>query len=347
VPLFLKSVGIDGILPLPITTTELKGGDNMHKGVFLDLASLAEADLDLAELRAVLPQWQMHAATAPEQRAERIADADVLVVNKVVLDEPLLRAASKLKLICITATGTNNIDLHTAAELGIVVSNVTAYATDSVAQHVMAVMLAHHTRLLDYHAAVKRGDWSRSPQFCLLDYPVRELRDMTLGIVGYGELGHGVEKLARAFGMHILLAQRPGGEARAGRVPLDELLQRADVVTLHVPLAENTRNLIDARALSLMQPHALLINTARGPVVDNRALADALRQGVIGGAALDVLDVEPPPLDHPLLADDIPNLILTPHTAWAGRQARQNVVDQTVANIQAWQRGAPRNQVMA
>ena len=317
----------------------------MKAGVFLDLASLHESDLDLSRLQASLPDWRFFPATAPEQRIERIADAEVVVLNKVVLDEAVLRALPRLKLISLTATGTNNIDLRTAAELGITVSNVRAYATDSVAQHVMAVMLAHHTRLLDYHAAVTRGDWSRSHQFCLLDYPVRELRDMTLGIVGYGELGRGVEHLARAFGMRILIAQRPGGGPQAGRVPLDELLAQADVVSLHVPLAPNTEKLIDARRLGLMQPHALLINTARGAVVDNQALADALRAGRIGGAAMDVLDVEPPPLDHPLLAGDLPNLILTPHTAWAGRQARQNVVDQTVANIEAYLSGRPRNTV--
>ena len=317
----------------------------MKAGVFLDLASLHESDLDLSRLQASLPDWRFFPATSPEQRIERLADAEVVVLNKVVLDEAVLRALPRLKLISLTATGTNNIDLRTAAELGITVSNVRGYATDSVAQHVMAVMLAHHTRLFDYHAAVTRGDWSRSSQFCLLDYPVRELRDMTLGIVGYGELGRGVEHLARAFGMRILIAQRPGGGPQAGRVPLDDLLAQADVVSLHVPLAANTEKLIDARRLGLMQPHALLINTARGGVVDNHALAEALRTGSIGGAAMDVLDVEPPPLDHPLLAVDLPNLILTPHTAWAGRQARQNVVDQTVANIEAYLAGKPRNVV--
>ncbi len=319
----------------------------MTSGVVLDLASLHPADLDLSGLKSCLPAWRFFDATAQEERIAHIGDAQVVVLNKVVLDEPILRALPRLRLICLTATGTNNVDLATASELGVVVSNVRAYATDSVAQHVMAMILAHHTRLLEYNAAVRRGDWSRSPQFCLLDYPVRELRGMTLGIVGYGELGHGVERLARAFGMEVLISQRPGGEPAPGRMPLEELLQRADVVTLHVPLAPNTEHLIDARHLALMQPHALLVNAARGAVVDNRALADALRDGTIGGAAIDVLDREPPPADHPLLAGDIPNLILTPHTAWAGRQARQNVVEQTLANIEGFLQGHPRNQVLA
>lgn len=317
----------------------------MTTGVFLDLASIAESDLDLSGLRACLPHWRMHAMSSPGQVVTRIADAEVVVTNKVVLDENALCAAASLKLVSVTATGTNNIDLQACARLGIRVSNVTAYATDSVAQHVLAVILAHHTRLLQYDPAVRRGDWSRSPQFCLLDYPVRELRDMTLGIIGYGELGQGVAHLARAFGMRILVAQRPGGAAAPGRLPLDQLLARSDVVSLHVPLADNTEHLIDEQALRRMQPHALLVNTARGAVVDNLALARALREGWIGGAALDVLDREPPPLDHPLLAEDIPNLILTPHTAWAGRRARQAVVDQTVANIRGWLNGDPRNLV--
>ena len=319
----------------------------MQKGVFLDLASLAESDLDLRQLEASLGDWRMYPATLPEQRRERIGEAEVVVVNKVVLDEEVLSSAPGLRLICITATGTNNVDLKAAARLGIAVSNVTAYATDSVAQHVMGLMLAHHMRLLEYNAAVRRGDWSRSLQFCLLDYPVRELNGMTLGIVGYGELGRGVERLARAFGMRVLIAQRPAGELQEGRIELEALLTQVDVLSLHVPLAANTENLINSRRLRLMKPHALLINTSRGAVVDNAALAQALRAGLIGGAALDVLDTEPPPLDHPLLAADVPNLILTPHTAWAGRGARQNVVDQTVANIKAFIGGKPRNRVTA
>jgi glycerate dehydrogenase len=315
------------------------------RGVFLDLASLAEADLDLSAFEPLFDDWRTYPRAAPAEVIERIADAEVVVTNKVVLDETVLRAAPKLKLVCLTATGYNNVDIETARELGIVVSNAVAYATDSVVQHVFALILAHHTRLFDYNAAVRRGDWSRSSQFGLLDYPVRELRGMTFGIVGYGELGHGVARIAEAFGMHVLVSARPGGPPAPGRTPFEEALEKADVLTLHVPLLENTRHLIDADALARMKPTAFLVNTARGAVVDNAALANALRQGTIGGAGIDVLDVEPPPLDHPLLADDIPNLILTPHSAWAGRQARQNVVDETVANIRAFQAGETRNRV--
>jgi glycerate dehydrogenase len=317
----------------------------MH-AVFLDLASLAEQDLDLSAFETTVDDWRTFAATAPPERLGNIGDAEIVVTNKVVLDDAVLRAAPNVKLICLTATGYNNVDVDTARELGITVCNISGYATDSVVQHVFALMLAHHTRLFDYTAAVRHGDWSRSPRFCLLDYPVRELRGMTLGIVGYGELGHGVARIAEAFGMRVLVSQRPGGPTKAGRVPFAEVLRESDVITLHVPLLDNTHHLIDATALAAMKTDALLINTARGAVVDNVALAEALRDGVIGGAAIDVLDVEPPPLDHPLLADDIPNLIVTPHSAWAGRQARQNAVDETVANIQAFLEGRPRNRVV-
>ncbi len=305
----------------------------MQSGVLLDLDTLAESDLDLSELKAVVPQWRMYPGTVAEEVDHRIADAELVLTNKVVLKRENLVQAKRLKLICILATGTNNVDLQAARELGISVCNVTAYATDSVAQHVMALILAHHTRLLQYTQAVQNGDWCRSRQFCLLDYPVRELRDLSLGVIGYGDLGQGVARLARAFGMQVLIGRRPGGEVQAGRLHVDELVSRADIITLHVPLAENTHHLIDARRLALMPSHALLVNTARGAVVDNQALAHALRSGQIGGAALDVLDQEPPPADHPLLAADLPNLIITPHTAWAGRKARQRVIDQSLDNI--------------
>ena len=220
----------------------------MH-AVFLDLASLAEQDLDLSAFATTVDDWRTFAATAPPERVGNIGDAEIVVTNKVVLDDAVLRAAPNVKLICLTATGYNNVDVDTARELGITVCNISGYATDSVVQHVLALMLAHHTRLFDYTAAVRHGDWSRSPRFCLLDYPVRELRGMTLGIVGYGELGHGVARIAEAFGMRVLVSQRPGGPTKAGRVPFAEVLRESDVITLHVPLLDNTHHLIDATAL--------------------------------------------------------------------------------------------------
>ncbi|MEA3292623.1 MAG: NAD(P)-dependent oxidoreductase, partial [Pseudomonadota bacterium] len=230
-------------------------------------------------------------------------------------------------------------------EFGITVCNVRDYATPAVVQHTFALMLALTTRLFEYSADVREGAWQRSRTFCLLDYPIRELHGKTLGFVGYGVLGRGVAAVAEAFGMQVRLAQRPGGPSRAGRIPLAELLPAVDVLSLHCPLTPHTEGLIGAEELRRMKSDALLINTARGAIVNSPALADALREGEIGGAGIDVLDREPPPGDHPLLAPDIPNLIVSPHTAWASREARQRLADQMSENLVAWQRGAPRNVV--
>jgi len=314
--------------------------------VFLDRATVARGDLDLTRLQSACARWSFYDYTRPEETATRLTGAQVAVTNKVLLDRAALAAAPDLRLVCLTATGTNNVDLDAARHLGIAVANVTGYATAAVVQHVFALMLAHATRLLDYRAAVAAGAWSTSPQFCLLDFPIFELAGKTLGIVGYGELGRAVARVAQVFGMGVLIAQRPGGPPQEGRLPLAELLPRVDVLTLHCPLADNTRNLIGAAELARMRPTALLVNTARGGLVDGKALAAALRAGTIGGAALDVLSVEPPPLGHPLLAPDIPNLILTPHTAWASREARQRVLDEVAENIHAFAAGERRNRVV-
>lgn len=314
-------------------------------GVFLDQETVDNDDLDLGRLRAALPDWRWYRVTRPEEVIPRIAEANVVVSNKVHLDEAALRAAPNLRLIAIAATGTNNVDLDAAHRLGIAVSNIRAYATPAVVQHVFALMLALSTKLIDYHQAVREGRWQRAPQFCLLDYPVREIAGKTLGIVGYGELGRGVARVAETFGMNVLVAGRPGRPAEPGRVPLPELLPQVDVLSLHTPLTPETRGLIGARELALMKSDALLINTARGGIVDEAALADALRQGRLGGAGVDVLSVEPPTDTNPLLAPDIPNLIVTPHTAWASREARQRAVDQVAENIRAFLAGTPRNLV--
>jgi glycerate dehydrogenase len=284
-------------------------------------------------------------STQPEQVPERIEAAQVVISNKVLLDAETLGSAQALKLICVAATGTNNVDLPAAAALGIPVCNVRDYATPAVAQHVFALILALTTRLLDYRQAVAAGAWGQARQFCLLDFPIRELTGKTFGVIGYGVLGKAVAHLAEAFGMEVLIAQRPGGPATAGRVPVAELLPQVDILSLHCPLTEQTRGLIGAAELAAMRRDALLINTARGGLVDEAALADALRRGTIGGAGFDVLTVEPPRGGNPLLADDIPNLIVTPHTAWASREARQRMVAELAANITSFAAGTPRNQV--
>jgi glycerate dehydrogenase len=319
---------------------------SLETGVFLDLESVDRGDLDLAPLKAACSSWRWHAATDPPETAERVCDAEVVVSNKVVLDRAVLRQARRLRLVCVAATGTNNLDLEAARERGIAVANVTGYATPSVVQHVFSLILALTTRLPDYQRAVTDGAWQRSRQFCLLDFPIRELAGLTLGIVGYGELGRGVARLAEAFGMGVLLAQRPGGPPRQERLPLQELLPKVDVLSLHCPLTAQTRNLIGSNELALMKSDALLINTARGGILDELALAEALRSGRLGGAGIDVLSREPPRDGSPLLAPGIPNLILTPHIAWASRQSRQRLLDQVAENIRAFQGGVVRNRVV-
>lgn len=317
----------------------------LSRGVLLDLASINRGDLDLSPLESVCAHWEVHDHTAPGETRLRISDAELVVSNKVVLDRRLLQSAPGLELVCIAATGTNNVDLQAARELGIAVTNVRGYATPAVAQHVFALMLAHATRLFDYRQAVLDGAWARSDQFCLLDYPIRELAGRALGILGYGELGRAVAKIAPAFGMDVLVAEHPGGPPQPDRLSLSELLPRVDVLTLHCPLAENTRNLIGAEELALMKPDALLIDTARGGIVEEQALADALRKGIIGAAAVDVLTVEPPRDGSPLLDPSIPNLIVTPHVAWASREARQRLVCEVAENIRAVAEGRGRNRV--
>ncbi len=318
---------------------------NINRGVLLDRDTLSIDDLDFRRLESTLSDWQLYPLTGPEEVAERVAGAEVVVSNKVVLPREVLETASRLKLICVAATGTNNIDLQAAKDLDIPVTNARSYGTASVVQHVFSLILALTTRLAEHQLAATNGTWGQSPMFCVFDFPFRELAGKTIGIVGYGELGRGVEKVARAFDMEVMIAQRPGGEERAGRVPLDELLQHSDVVSLHVPLADNTHNLIGERELDLMKPDALLINTARGGIVDEAALAAALRRGDLGGAGFDVLTAEPPVMGNPLLDYVGTNLILTPHVAWASREARQRLVNQVADIIEAFKRGEMRNQV--
>ncbi|OOG27141.1 glycerate dehydrogenase [Thioalkalivibrio denitrificans] len=317
-----------------------------ERGVFLDLETVDRDDLDLNALRSTLSHWEMHPYTGSEEVGARIAGAQVVVSNKVVLDAAAIESAPDLRLICVAATGTNNVDLETARKRGVTVCNVRDYATAAVSQHVFAMILALTTRLNAYQRDVAEGRWQESRQFCLLDHPIRELEGLTLGIIGYGALGQGVARAAKAFGLNVAVAESlvsPGRDK--ARWPLERLLAESDIISLHCPLTEQTHHLIDADALEAMKSDALLINTARGAIVDNAALATALRQGIIGGAGIDVLEQEPPPPDHPLLARDIPNLILTPHIAWAAREARQRVIDQVAANIRAFIAGDPRNVV--
>lgn len=307
--------------------------------VFLDSATLD--DLDFSALDASFDRLTLHSASAPEQVIERLRGAQVAISNKVPLTEQVLAACPELRLVLISATGTNNVDLAAARARGITVCNCQGYGTASVAQHCLMLLLALAGNLTDYQAAVRAGRWQQAAQFCLLDFPIMELSGKTLGILGHGELGGAVARLAEAFGMRVLLGQLPGRPARPGYLPLEQLLPQLDALSLHCPLTEQTRHLIGARELALLKPGALLINTARGGLVDEQALADALRSGHLGGAASDVLSEEPPRNGNPLLAPDIPRLILTPHCAWGSREARQRILEQLAENARAFRAGAP------
>ena len=315
------------------------------KAVFLDYASLDQNDLDFSELHAVFENLTLYPASTEEQVLERIQDVDVVITNKVRISAEVIQQLPQLKLILISATGTNNVDLVQAKKSGIVLCNCQAYGTSAVAQHTLMLMLALSTSVIQYHQAVQKGEWQKAQQFCLLDFPIVELAGKTLGIIGYGELGQAVAQLAKAFGMQIMVGALPNRPQHEGRVQLDELLSQADYVSLHCPLTAETKDLIDAKAFDRMKSSAFLINCARGGIVNEQALADALIHKKIAGAATDVLTVEPPKQGNVLLNIDIPNLIITPHSAWGSVDARQRIVQQLMENVKAFQNGQSIRQV--
>jgi glycerate dehydrogenase len=279
--------------------------------------------------------WRDYDTTRPEQVEERLKEATVAVVNKLPLGADLLARLPSLRLVAVAATGTDNVDLGFCRSRGIEVRNVCGYARETLPEHVMMLVLALSRNLIGYREDVREGLWQRAGQFCLHTREIRDLHGAALGLVGYGTLGRGVGRLARAFGMEVLIAERRGAEeSREGRTPFEEVLRRADVLSLHVPLDGETRGLIGRAELALMKPSAILINCARGGVVDEAALAGALREGKIAGAGVDVLSAEPPGDDNPLLDPSLPNLVVTPHVAWAGRRAQQALADQLVDNIE-------------
>jgi glycerate dehydrogenase len=315
------------------------------QGVFLDLDSVHPSDLDLAQLQDCLPHWQFYRHTGPDDLLARIQTADVVVTNKVPLTASSIQASRELQLICVAATGTNNIDLAAASAAGVVVSNATDYATASVVEHVFAMLLTLSRRLDGYRQRVHAGDWTNSPHFCLFDETIDELAGKRLGIIGYGVLGRAVANLARAFSLQVDVAQRVHDTPLPDRLPLPQLLASCDVISLHCPLTEQTRGLIGATQLRQMKDTALLINTARGGIVDEQALLRALQQGWIAGAGIDVLAEEPPSASNALLQYESPRLIVTPHVAWASRAARQRLIGEITANIVAFATGSPRNRV--
>lgn len=315
------------------------------KTVFLDYDTVSAGDLDLSGLRRVAGDLTLYDMDE-SQTSERISGAEVVALNGARLSRESLLGAPALKLVALAATGTDNVDLDAARALGIAVCNVRAYCTASVVQQVWGLILSLTQHVDDYSRFVRSGSWMRDDLATVLGYPFRELQGRVFGVVGWGDLGRGAARVAEAFGMRVIVANRRGEAARPDRMELTQLLGVADILSLHCPLNDSTRNLIGAHELALMKPDALLINTARGALVDGHALRLALKAGRLGGAGIDVFPREPPPLGEALLDPAIPNLLLTPHIAWAAREARQRCLDEMAANIQDFRGGGRRGRVV-
>lgn len=284
-------------------------------------------------------EWSEFGETPPGEVVERLAPATIAICNKLPLRAETLPQLPKLRLIAVAATGVDNVDLAYCRSHNIAVCNTRGYAVNSLPEHALMLMLALRRNLMAYRDDVKAGRWHEAKQFCLLDHPIGDLRGATLGIVGFGTLGKSMAQLGRAVGMEVIVAVR---DDRAG---FEEVLRRSDVLSLHCPLTQETKNLIGADELAQMKPDAILINTARGGLIDDHALIEALKNGRLAGAGIDVLRNEPPREGNPLLEVDLPNLIVTPHNAWASRQAMQTLADQLIDNLEAFVSGSPQNLV--
>lgn len=292
-------------------------------------------------------EFKVYGRTSRDQVAERIADADIVITNKVPLRQEAIEQAGQLKMVAVAATGTDNVDLAACAAQGVIVSNIRGYAVNTVPEHVFALIFALRRSIVAYRESVKAGRWYDAQQFCYFDYPIKDLAGSTLGIVGKGTLGEAVAGIARALGMRVLFAARKGDRASdSSYTPFEQLLAESDVITLHCPLNEHTRDLISTQEFALMKRKPILINTARGGLVNEPALVQALRKGSISGAGFDVTAPEPPDNQNPLIQLlDMPNFILTPHVAWASDEAVQGLADQLIDNIEAYCQGKPRNVV--
>lgn len=319
----------------------------MKKIVFLDADTLSpETTLRPFEFEHRL---NTYGQTHPDQVAGRVADAHIVITNKVPITAATLADAHCLELVAVAATGYDVIDIEACAQRGVVVSNIRNYAIDTVPEHTFALIFALRRSICAYRDAVRRGRWAEAGQFCFFDHPIRNLAGSTLGVIGDGALGTAVADLGEALGMRVLMSAYKGrNDMGALYTPFEQVLELSDVITLHCPLLPSTQNMIGAAEFELMKQRPLLINTARGGLVDEHALGPALEAGRISGAAFDVVSVEPPPDDHPFMRLlDRPDFILTPHVAWASQQAVQGLADQLVDNIDAFVRGEPRNVVKA
>ena len=318
------------------------------KAAFLDYATMGPDQLDISPLENVVAELELFEYTPAAEVSARISGCEYVFINKVRMTRDIIESSAALRFIGLTATGVDNVDLHAAEENNVAVCNIRAYCTNSVVEHVFAVLLQMTHNVSLYSQSVRAGQWQDASNFCMLDFPIRELSAMTIGIIGYGELGKGVARIAAAFGMDVQVARRPGQTKVVGdgRVELDDLLRDCDAVSLHCPLTDATRNLIGERELQMMKSDAVLVNTARGGLIDSAALVDALNRGAIAAAAIDVLSQEPPVDGDPLLDYKGANLIVTPHVAWASVEARQNAVNRLAENVRAFQDGTKRNRIV-
>ena len=292
-------------------------------------------------------RWAEYGETSPQDVVQRAQTASIVICNKFPMRAETLSQLSHLKLIAVAATGVDNVDLEFCRQNKISVCNTRGYAVNSLPEHALMLMLALRRSLIQYREDIRAGHWYSAKQFCLLDHPIEDLREATLGIIGYGWLGQSMAKLAQAIGMKVLVAEhKKASIIRAGRTKFEDVLRDSDVISLHCPLNEQTKDLISAEELKLMKQRAILINTARGGLINDAALIKALSIQQIAGAGIDVLRTEPPSEDNLLLQADLPNLLITPHNAWASRQAMQALADQLIDNLEAFVRGEPRNLVV-
>jgi glycerate dehydrogenase len=318
----------------------------MQRIVYLERASV------IADVRrpAFAHDWIEYPSTRPEQVVDRLQGCSIAIINKAPLPAAAVDALPDLKMVAVAATGTNIVDLEACRRRGIVVSNIRGYAEHTVPEHVFALLLALSRNLVAWRESVQGGRWQQADQFCLFDHPIRDLHGATLGLIGSGSLGNGVARLAEAFGMRVLRAEHKGAPAlRSGYTDFEQVLREADTITLHCPLTPETEGMIGEVELRAMRRSALLINTARGGLVDEAALIRALRENWIAGAGFDVITAEPPPAGHPMVDPGLlalPNFLLTPHVAWASRPAMQMLANQLIDNIEAFVAGSPRNRVV-
>jgi glycerate dehydrogenase len=314
--------------------------------VFLDLQTF-NPELDLTKVQAPIEHLDCHQLTCAGTLLSRCQNKEVIITNKVVLNREILSQLPQLKLICIAATGTNNVDLDAAKEFGIAVTNVSGYAKNSVSQYVFAMLLEHLNHTSHFINNTRKNRWQQSPTFCQIDKSINELAGKTLGIIGYGAIGKQVATIAKAFGMEVLISEHINQQTiRSGRTPFEQVLKQADIISLHCPLTDSTERLINQQTLSLIKDGAILINTARGQLIDDYALLAALDSKQLGAAIIDVLNQEPPTNEHPLIKNNRENLYLSAHLAWGSIEAQQLLLNTIGDNIASFIAGKNLNRIV-